>query len=153
MIHPELFWMCLTFFFAYWALFFFCAWWYVKPHPPASEPPVPAPALDPAVMPPPLRKKDYPSGRKDHVSVMGSASSTARTTAHIINNPDVWQLLVEGVYLSPHAATRADFCKRTNMPQPRWSVAHKWLVERSIIDERNQLLVDKRLIKHGELVN
>jgi hypothetical protein len=109
----------------------------------------------PAIIEPPprpLMRQDLPQ-TKGNVQVMGASSSTSRTTAHIINDPDVWLLLTEGVFISPKATTRDDFCKRTGMPQPRWKAAHDWLLKHEVIDRQNNRLIDKRLLKRGELVS
>jgi hypothetical protein len=100
--------------------------------------------------PRPLMRQDLPQ-TKGNVQVMGASSSTSRTTAHIINDPDVWLLLQEGVFVKD--AARVRFCKRTGMSQLKWKAAHDWLIAHGIIDRHNALIVDKRLLRRGELVS
>jgi hypothetical protein len=113
----------------------------------------------PAIIAPPRDHPSYIRTRADmpvtkgNVQVMGASASTSRTTAHIINDPDVWLLLQEGVFISPKATTRDDFCERTKMSQPRWKAAHDWLLKHEVIDRQNNRLIDKRLLKRGELVS
>lgn len=112
-----------------------------------STPPPPQ-APTPTIIPPPPKVKPLTVARG--AQVMGASSSTSRTTGHIINDPDVWMLLTEGVFKGD--ATRESFCTRTGMTRSRWSIARQWLVDRAIIDGRNKLLIDKRQIKHGEML-
>jgi hypothetical protein len=103
--------------------------------------------------PRPLMRADLPQ-TKGNVQVMGASSGTSRTTAHIINDPDVWQLLQEGVFLDKTGkkATRSDFCKRAGMSEPRWTMARAWLLKHDIIDKQNRLIIDRRMLKQGEVV-
>jgi hypothetical protein len=110
----------------------------------------------PAIIEPPprpLMRQDLPQ-TKGNVQVMGASSSTSRTTANIINDPDVWQLLKDGVFLEKNGrmATRDNFCKRVGMSEPRWKAARDWLLKHEIIDRQNRLTIEKRLLKQGEMV-
>jgi hypothetical protein len=100
--------------------------------------------------PRPLMRQDLPQ-TKGSVQVMGASAATSRTTTRIINDPDVWQLLHEGVFIKD--ATRDSFCKRTRMTHRKWANARQRLLAHGIIDRDNTLLVAERYLKRGELVH